>query len=868
MELLERERLLANMDLNLADVTAGSGVFALVGGEAGRGKTSLVDAWTSRVADQVHLLRGVCDGSATPRPLGPFIDAFPELAETADHDRFAMLARVKAGLTPTEDGRHAVLVIEDAHWADEATMDLLRALAIRVVDTAALVLVTYRSDEVGPDHPLAVLLGDLATSPAMCVNEVPPLTVDAVQQLIDDAGLDIDATELHERTGGNAFHVTEVLASGGEEVPTSVRDAVRARVSRLSPESRSALDVVALAGIRAEPELLVDVLGDRADAADEAVRHGVLIATDDGLTFRHDLARRAVADDVPPMRRIALHRAILHSLQGHPALADPSRVAHHAEAAREQATALSAAIEAARRNADLGAHREAVLQYERALRVASPDEPRLLEIVESLSYELYLTGRIDDAITQRAVALRIYQARDDRLGLATAHRWMSRLQWFSGHGAAAEEHGQRAAALLPPGEDSAAAAMVLSNLSQLRMLSGDVDGTMEWGNRAVAMARAVGADHVEVHAMINMGSIDRLKRGLGSGAVLLEEALQRALAGGMEEHAARAYCNLVSAAIDVRALDQAERWVGPGIEYCRDRDLDSWGFYLEGLLGQLRLCQGRLAEAQQVADRLLRRQNTPAINRIDALLTSGLARARMGDFSAVGDIAEGLAVALESGERQRIALAASARMELAWLQGEAAPEPPQRLYDPLAHREVIREMGELAWWTSDSARPIPVPADVIEPYALLLDGRPEDAAQVWAELGCVYDQALALGLSEDVERVAEAVRILSDLGASGAATRVGVRLTAMGGRVPRPRRTATRQHPGGLTEREAEVLELLADGASNADIASTLGISARTAEHHVSAVLAKLGAPTRVDAVVLAANRGWVGIGTGPGQDR
>ena len=177
-------------------------------------------------------------------------------------------------------------------------------------------------------------------------------------------------------------------------------------------------------------------------------------------------------------------------------------------------------------------------------------------------------------------------------------------------------------------------------------------------------------------------------------------------------------------------------------------------------------------------------------------------------------------------------------------------------------------MGELAWWTSGSARPIPVPVEVIEPYTLLLAGRPEEAAQAWADLGCVYDQGLALGLSDDVERVAEGVRLLNDLGASGAAMRVGVRLTAMGGRVPRPRRAATREHPGGLTEREAEVLELLADGASNADIASSLGISARTAEHHVSAVLAKLGAATRVDAVVLAAGRGWVGIGTGAPQDR
>ena len=443
--------------------------------------------------------------------------------------------------------------------------------------------------------------------------------------------------------------------------------------------------MVALAGIRAEPELLVDALGDHADAADEAVRRGVLVASSDGLTFRHDLARRTVADDIPPMRRIALHRAILHSLQRHPALADPSRIAHHAEAAREQSVALDAAIEAARCNAELGAHREAVLQYERALRVVPTDDPRRLQIVEGLSYELYLTGRIDDSISQRAEALHIYADRGDRLALAATHRWMSRLHWFSGHGAAAEEHGQRAVALLPPGEDSADAAMVLSNLSQLRMLSGDVEATMEWGNRAIAMARAVGADSVEVHAMINMGSVARsVGTPHGSGVALLEEALRRALAGGMEEHAARAFCNLVSEAIDARQLDRAELWLEPGVEYCRERDLDSWGFYLEGLLGRLRLCQGRFEEAKQVADHLLRRRHTPAINRIDALLVSGLAPARTGDFSMAGDIAEGLAVALESGERQRIALAASAAMELAWLRGDPPPEPPARLYEPLS----------------------------------------------------------------------------------------------------------------------------------------------------------------------------------------
>jgi DNA-binding CsgD family transcriptional regulator/tetratricopeptide (TPR) repeat protein len=863
VRVLERDPQLAVLDGHLAQVAAGQGRLALISGEAGVGKTTLVDTWCQRHDGDIRLLRGVCDGSATPRPLGPFIDAFPQLAGSAGTPDWSRLpATISEGLQAV-GGVPTVLVIEDAHWADGASLDLLRALVMRMARIPALVVLTYRSEEVDPAHPLGVLVGDVVGRPAVDRYEVPGLSVEAVRTLTAEAGVDLDVAQLHRRTGGNAFHVTEVLAAGGETVPTSVRDAVRARVSRLAPDSRAAVEVVALAGLRAEPEVVEDVLGDAAAAADEAVRRGVLRARPEGLQFRHDLARRAVEDDIAPMRRLALHRAILTSLLARPALGDPARVAYHAEQARDFAAALTAATEAAERSAALGAHREAVQQYERALRVAPGAAEQHLGLLEGLSYELYLTGRIDEAITVQTRVLQINQNRDDRAGIASSHRWMSRLHYFGGHGAAASAHAKRAVELLDPDVASAEAAMVLSNQAQLCMLHGDTEGTRRWGRRALQMARTVAAVEVEVHALINLGTVERYMAGPDARATRLEEALERAISAGMHEHAARAYSNLVSAAVTARDLDEAERWAEPAVSFCADRDLDAWRFYLDGQVAQLRLHQGRLDEARRTAAHILRQPQVPAINRVLPLIVLGLAQARTGEPAAGTTLAHAVSIAERTMEVQRLGPAISALAELSWLRGDPWPDLLRSVHATAGTTGSGWTRGELASWMDRAGWLTDRPTDLASPYALQLASRWEDAARGWAALGCRYEQALALAEAPDVGSVVRAVHILTELGATAAVARLSSRVTALGGRVTHPRRQATRDHPAGLTARQAEVLELLADGASNGEVAARLGISARTAEHHVSAVLARLGVATRAEAVVLATDRGWVHLGTG-----
>jgi DNA-binding CsgD family transcriptional regulator/tetratricopeptide (TPR) repeat protein len=859
VRLVERDDLLATLDGLLRAVDGGVGRVVLMPGEAGVGKTTMVDAWLQGVAGRVRLRRGTCDGSATPAPLAPILHAFPEIADLGfDHAGRSRLASRMLDCVVT-DGPPTVVLIEDGHWADEATVDMLRAFAVRSSETRSLLLITFRSDEVASEHPLGILMGDWAARPGVATVPIPPFSVAAVAALAGEAGTDLDPAELHRRTGGNAFYVTEVLASDGDALPATVRDAVRARIARYSPPCRAALDVVALSGLGGDPFVIDEVLGDAAAAIDEAVRTGCLVVVAGSVRFRHDLARRTVAEDVPPMRRIAVHRAILRALQKNSDLTDPAELAHHAEAARDYPAALPAAVEAARSSSALGAHRDAVSQYERALRVSGSGDGRRVEVLDALSYELYLTGRIDDAITVRAQALQLHQERGDPAGVADAHRWLSRLNWFAARGAAAEAHGRQAVSVASSSDTGAVFAMALSNMSQLRMLAGDLDGTRFWGERAIEIARRIGADDALVHALNNIGSAQAVIEDYDSGMRLLAESLRIALRGDLQEHVARAYSNLAETAVMFRRFAEAAKWLHRGVEFCADRDLDSWLLHLEGEQALRMLYQGDLIEARTVSRTILGDGRVPAVNRVTPLVVIGLADARLGDPEADAVLAEVLATAEQSGELQRLGLVACALAELAWLRHEPPPPLLRTAYAMALTGGSPWELGELARWMARAGwLSQPASARVAEPFALEIAGRWTDAATCWAELGCRYDEALALAESKDRKLVAGALRQLTDLGASATATRLGPHLVSLGGRVPRPRRATTAAHPARLTEREAEVLRHLASGASNAEIAAALSISARTAEHHVSAVLIKLGVDHRREAVAVARGRGWV----------
>jgi DNA-binding CsgD family transcriptional regulator/tetratricopeptide (TPR) repeat protein len=845
--LLERDEAVNAATAYLADAAAGHGRLVYVGGEAGVGKTTFLEAVAA--TSGAHVAIGWCDGSATPPPLAPLVDMLPDLPSGTwpdDASRSQVFAHVLAALRDPPGGTPYLLVIEDAHWADEATLDLVRHLARRIHACRALVMVSYRPEDTTAGDGLRVLLGDTATATGTRRIDLSPLTVDGVAKLAAEHGATVpaDVSELYAVTGGNPFFVTEALAAAGE-VPQTVRDAVLARVSRLDETGQRALELVALAGSRAEADLVGDLLQAGLTALDEPLARGLLRRSGRDVLFRHELARRAVAGEVPAGRAVHLHRRLLAALQERGA--DPARLAHHADAAGDGSAVLQHARAAAASAAVLGAHREASRQYERALRHADdlPPEDRA-QLFWDLGYEYYLTSRIEESIETVGRARELWDSLGDSLRVGDAWRCQSRLQWFAGRNEEAREDADRAVDLLE-GTGSVEQAMALSNRAGLAMLATRLAPTREWGARTLAVLDAlppgVDQDEVRVHALNNLGTIEVTAGDFDAGHRMLEDSLAGARAANLQEHAARAYCNLASTAVAQRRHGDARRWLDEGITYCTDRDLDSWTTYLTAVRCRLHLDRGEEAEARADAAAVMRGSNS-AVGSLEPLLVVAQLDVRTGTGSA--DEAFARAVEMSEGmkEAQRVGPTAAARCEAAWIIGNEAAVAAiaAEAWEHVKDVDCPWHRGQVATW---------LPADVdaglplAPPYVLERAGSWAEAATYWQGVESPFEQALALARSGDQELLTQAVRLFDRLGTTAAGARARSMLHALGAPVPRATRAST--HPHGLTPREQEVLELVARGLGDGAIAETLVISRRTAEHHVAAILGKVGVRSRRD---------------------
>ena len=291
----------------------------LVSGEAGIGKTSLVRRFCDRVDASARVLWGACDVLFTPRPLGPFVD----IAELVGGD---LTDVIEGGAVPYEIAasvarelerrRPSILVLEDVHAADEATLDVVRVLARRVEGLPAVVIATYR--DVGLDrwHPLRVVLGEIGAVSRIERLRLEPLSREAVAHLA--AAQHAASDDLYLKTGGNPFFVIEALAAAHEEIPATVRNAVLGRAARLSPGARRLLDAIAVAGKQAQMWLLDALASDCSEYLEECIGSGIVVARTRAVAFSHELARLAIEESMPLQRRLALHRAALDALQSPP----------------------------------------------------------------------------------------------------------------------------------------------------------------------------------------------------------------------------------------------------------------------------------------------------------------------------------------------------------------------------------------------------------------------------------------------------------------------------------------------------------------------------------------------------------------------
>jgi DNA-binding CsgD family transcriptional regulator len=705
------------------------------------------------------------------------------------------------------------------------------------------------------------VLGEL---PAHATHRIAlrPLSIDAVASL---AGRAADAHTVFALTGGNAFFVTEMLRAQGEGVPASVRESILARRGRLPAETRHVVDLVSVVPARAELELVQAGNPSVPDAVTPAVETGLLTFDGRTLGFRHELARLAVLESLPLLRVQALHRSILTALA--PAAERPgvlARLVHHAVGAGDREAVQRFAPAAARQAAALGAHREAAAHYRAAIAWADGQEDCIrADTIDLLAYECYLTGDIRSAIDAHTEALTAWRTLRNTIAIGRDLRWLSRLAWFLGDHTTARQRAEEAMDVLAPLGEDEELAMALSNRAQLHMLAHEHQSCIVLGLRAIEMARQLGSVEVLSHALNNVGTA-RVHTGDLTGRQLQEESLDLALHHNLHEHAARAFTNLSYSSIDARDYPYARRWLDTGINYAVERDLDSWRLYMLAARARLYLETGRWADAEIDARFVIDNPRTTAVAKIPALAALGLLRARQrAEGEALLD--EALALALPTAEKQRIIPVHAARAELALWQGrvEAARSEAEAGLALLQHsgggwgHEQLRYLV----WCADG-RPClsaQLPRHSGDgPHGLSMRGEWRAAADAWQRLGCPFERADALA-SGDVAAQEEAFQAFLALGAAPAADRVRQELRGAGvTRVRRGPRESTRAHPAGLTRRESEILKLLGQHLSNSSIGERLFVSPKTVEHHVSAILGKLGVSTRDEAVVEARDRGWL----------
>jgi DNA-binding CsgD family transcriptional regulator len=840
--LLERHTQLAELAAAERDAASGRGSLVLVTGEAGIGKTELVRQFAE--GSQAQVWWGMCDELLTPRPLGPFRDMFGG-AEHAAQGEFldAILSELDGAPQP------AVVVVEDAHWADRATLDAIRFLGRRIGRRRALLIATYRDDEVPADHALRLAVGAVPAGDVRRVR-LGPLSRDAVVSLAGGAG--VDPAALYELTGGNPFYVTETLAHPGITVPPSVQDAVMARVARLGAHGRASAEVAS--AVPGATELtLIDDCGVSA-GLDEACQRGVLRIEGDVVRFSHEIARRAVEELLPDSRRLEVNGRILDALSR--VEADPARLTHHAvRAGRADAVARYAPL-AAQRAAAVGAQHEAFDHYERALEHAdrfTTDE--LIGILEAAARSARAATKFKPARHLAEWAVRLCRGQPDRSRLSPLLRLLADVEWHTGHGERAQHAADEAVAVLEADTCDVPAELADAYALQARlaMLDHRPDEAIAWGEKAAQLFERAGIDE-PVDLLVTIGTA-ALQRDPNDQR--LATALRAAIDTGHRYAASRAYCNLADELTLHMRYEQARPHLEGGLAYLDSHDdLAGYG-HLLAVRSQWHLDQGRWAEAEHDARRVLEDHHGPSA--VMAQLTVALVQARRGDPTAAASVQEADARAVEAAEAQHLVPAALARAELAWLTGadESVTEAIEQVLPEIQHSVMRRWVGEATLWLHRFGVPRAATGPMPEPYVLHLAGRCREAAVAWMTLGRPYEAADALADSAEPELLLEALATLDRLGAKPRAAMTRQRLADLGVHaVPRGPRPKTQANPAGLTGRQTEVLGLLAEGLTYRAIADRLHLSVKTVDHHATAIRAKLVVASRSEAVAVGRRLG------------
>lgn len=855
MELIERHNFLAQLEKTFSAIEHGEGHCMLVSGEAGIGKTSLVKAFCKTLKKDYPIYQGSCDALFTPRPLAPLYDILLQInselwKETAGIAERTMLFTSFLHLLSRQP-KTTLIVFEDIHWADEATLDFIKFLARRIAQLNCLFILTYRDNEIHQQHPLRNVLGQLSPDSFTRI-ELPALSREAVQQLAVEKGYNGD--DVYSISGGNPFYVNEILASYSRGVPDNVKDAVLAVYNRQEDKTKQVWELLSVIPAGLEISYLNRFDAFYGAAIERCIEAKILLVKDNIVFFKHELYRRTIENNLSPLKRISLNKSILELLkdsfeQNH----EVERIIHHAKNANEYDLVISYAPIAARQAASVGAHIEASRLYLSAIEYyQGNDKDLLIQLYEAYAYECYLVNRIKDAIIYTGKALTIWKEKNIPEQTGNSLRFLSRLWWFEGNRKNAEAFAAEAIDVFEQQSASPNKAMAYSNMSQLNMLAKRTTECIFWGEKAIAMAEELQLEDILSHAMNNVGAIYmKMPATLQKGKDLLQQSLQLALKNCYHEHVARAYTNLGSISVELKDYVFAEQILHDGIQYCEERDLDSWNAYMSSWKARLLLETGQWSAAATVAENLLRNEQQPTVVKIGVLAVMATLKMRKGDTEALSLLVEAKLRAFETMELQRIIPTMVAALEYEWISGHVIADDPsvRHTIDLIAKSDDIFESSEFAFWMNKVRHQPLAIAELYEGYDTTNSLKTRQAAATWKKLGRPYEHALLL-FEGDENNKREAISIIHELGATAVYEKMKQDMRGCGIKsIPRGIRKSTQLNPAQLTDREMDILPLLKEGLQNREIASRLFISAKTVDHHISSIFFKLDVNSRAKAV-------------------
>jgi len=857
--LAERSAELARLHRGLEQARAGNGVVVFVEGEEGVGKTSLVDAFVADVETDTRVLAGACDDMLAPRPLGPFRDmlrgsGISTTALRGPEDREALIEAMLETMSQTL--RPAVVVIDDAQWADDATLDVIRYLGRRLVDLPAMLIVVFRSGAPAHNKHLDRTLGNLAGHNVLRI-ELGGLSDAVVARLATESGA--EPAEIVPLVAGNPFYLSEVLATPESSLPISVRDAVASRLLALPAETQRALELVSVAPRGVDLDLVEAVVPSAALYLEPAETARIIVVEGGLVRFRHELARRSVEHGLGNTRQIGLHRQLLDHLVS--AEADPATIVHHAAAARVRTLIARYGPRAVSQAVFAGDHRGTITLVIATLEVETEIEPATLARLHAdAAFAYYALNRFHDASASAQVAVGMWRELNIAEHLANTLLLSARMHTMTGRSQSAREAAMEAFEILKPLGHSRDLALACAMIGYLNATEAECDAAFSWCNRAVELARRVDAVDVETHALIYRG-LARIGLGDLGGFEDNTAAIVNARRLDHGDFLSRAASNRAAALIWLGRHPEAGAALDVADEAAREHQLDCLRFHVAVQRSHIELFQGRWDEAATRLRGLITTDRDPAAAMIIPLALLGRLSIRKGEENGRQHIERAWGMAVESRQSYRIAVAGGARVEMAWLDddGETLSETAAVLL-PLATKANLTYLrGDVLRYLRRMGEPVTGFANCPSGFAEGIAGDWSAAARAWRQAGNPFEEAMERLESPDVGVAFEGLRTLDDLGATATAARYRRTLRNKGvPGIPRGPQRATREIQAPLTPRQHEILALVANGLTSPQIAAVLYLSRRTVDNHISTILTRLDVSTRAEAVRLARERQWL----------